>query len=94
MVAIRGDDVVVFLHQRNAAHGDRFLSYIEMEEATHLSAAVILQGDLLEAADAADCTVIVIFCSASERRIHGRISMLDRSGGGLRGHGGGKRTRW
>ena len=52
MIAIGGDDVVVFGEQGDGADRDGFLACIEMEKAAHFPELVVFQRGLLEAADA------------------------------------------
>ena len=52
VAAVCRDVVVILAAQREGADGDRFLANVEMKEAADFSALIVLQADLLEAANA------------------------------------------
>jgi hypothetical protein len=81
MISIRGDDVVVFAHQRTATDGDGFLSDIEMEKAADLLGLVGAQGTLFKTTDAHHLAVEL------DLGLLGEIG-IDRSRGGLADGGG------
>ena len=51
MVAVGGDDMVVFAKKGNGAYRHRLLADVEVQEAAHGSLVVIFQRNLLEAPD-------------------------------------------
>ena len=57
VVAIGGDDVVVFAEEGDGADGDGFLSDVEVEETRHFAALVVLERNLFESPDAAHQSV-------------------------------------
>lgn len=57
VVAIGGDDVVVFAEEGDGADSDGFLTDVEVEEAGHFAALVVLERNLFESPDAAHQSV-------------------------------------
>ena len=66
VVAIGGDDVVVFAEERDGADGDGFLTDVEVEEAGHFAALVVLERNLFESPDAAHQSVEADFVIGGE----------------------------
>lgn len=52
VIAVRGDEVIILTRQGNGADGDGLLADVKVEETADLTALVVLERNLLEAADA------------------------------------------
>ena len=81
VVAVGGDDVVVVAHERAGADGDGFLADVEVEEAAHFAAVVLLERLLLEAAHAEHFAQETDFVLGGEAFVDGGESVV----GGLNG---------
>jgi len=51
VIAVGGDDVVVWTHEGARADGDAFLADVKVEEASHLSCLVVFESGLFESSD-------------------------------------------
>ena len=82
VVTISCDNMVVFLHQGDAAHGDRFLADVEVEESAHFAGVVILERDLFEASDAAELAVEFPFSFRRQALVDGGLGRAGLLGSG------------
>lgn len=87
VVAISGDDVVIFSHEGNAADGDGLLADVKVEESPHRAALVVLEGDLFKSADTHHFAIQLDFF------IGGKVSIDGVLGGGEVSRGGHKEGR-
>ena len=85
VIAVGGDDVIVFTEQRNSAHSHRFLADVEVEETAHFTALIMLERELLESADADHLPVESNLVSMGQFLIDGSVGVFGR-GGGQGGH--------
>jgi hypothetical protein len=83
VIAVGGDDVVIFAEEGNRADGHRFLANVEVQETCDIAAMVLLQGDLLKPADACHFPVQLDLVFRGELLVDG----------GFRGFGGGRGFR-
>ena len=51
VIAIRGDDIIVFAHGRDCAHDNRLLPNVEMAEAADFLRLILLARAFFETAD-------------------------------------------
>ena len=89
VVAVGGDDVVMFAHERTATDGDGLLAVIKMEEAADVGpAGGVLAGvgavaALFEAADAHHLAEEFDLLGRGQRGINGGLAVAGVAGGGF-----------
>jgi hypothetical protein len=75
--------MIVFTHEGNAADGDTFLAYVKMEESSHLTSIVMLQGNLFKAPDPAHFAIKLNLLLWGQSSIDGHFSVFDLGGDGF-----------
>ena len=81
MVAISGDDMVVFTEKRNGSYRHGFLANVKVKEAPHLSSLIMLKRELLKSPDPDHLPMEGDLIAGRQFLVDRSVSVFSRRGG-------------